>query len=693
MEISKNVNSFFDYVTSTMGPGGKYVAVYDGFKPHITKDGVTVAKSWAGETTEDKVIIDIIKEAALKVADKVGDGPQPLTAKVLTPTGYVAMGDLKVGDEVCGTQGTTQIIEGVYPKGEKELHLVYFEDGSIVECCNDHLWTVTNSRGEVITMPLKCLMLSDITEFSVQPTFVEFKPREVGKSPLTLGLELKQDTEFIPEEYLYNTKEIRAALLSGLTSSIGELAGSNTVFHTERLTMRKQIAFLIRSLGGNAEITPKGVKKNDKTSNRIIKVVNTNKKVLMQCIKVSNPDNLYITDDCVVTHNTTTSIAFVNKYLETFNNKEFTLEDLKQFTEEAIKVIKENTVYPDDKMLKDTLKVSVNGDLEMTELLSSVIDKVGPEGTIKISKSLNGTDYVNYSNGLEFPTGMVSKYFVNDTKRRLFSSKECQVIVCNDSLDSFAKLEAVLTDADNKQAVLILCNDITENNIYTLVSSLDNFPGGICVCKMPSFQRKREEDFVDILNFGVSSSVDTINHGEFVKFVCNVEVSNKRLVLQDGEGDLNPLKDHLREELELLYKANTNQVDESERIKDLKVRLNRLDGNVAEIFVGAETDSKILEKIDRVDDGLKAVHSAYKHGIIPGGGLLLKNIMSDKYSKLKSCINDKILSNLGSEIKKESGYYPNIYDPAKSTELSLRTAYEITEIISKLKGVVLLSLD
>ena len=67
---------------------------------------------------------------------------QPLDAKVLTPTGWRLMGDLSVGDQVIGADGTPTPITGVFPQGEKEVFRVRFSDGSSAECCADHLWSV-----------------------------------------------------------------------------------------------------------------------------------------------------------------------------------------------------------------------------------------------------------------------------------------------------------------------------------------------------------------------------------------------------------------------------------------------------------------------------------------------------------------------------------------------------------------------
>jgi len=67
---------------------------------------------------------------------------QPLTSKVLTPLGWREIGSLEVGDHVIGSDGRPTRVMGVYPQGEKDTYQVTFSDGSSVECCEEHLWTV-----------------------------------------------------------------------------------------------------------------------------------------------------------------------------------------------------------------------------------------------------------------------------------------------------------------------------------------------------------------------------------------------------------------------------------------------------------------------------------------------------------------------------------------------------------------------
>lgn len=67
---------------------------------------------------------------------------QPLDSLVLTPNGWVRMGDLKVGDSVITPKGKKSRINGVYPQGRKDIYKIIFEDGRSAEACGEHLWKV-----------------------------------------------------------------------------------------------------------------------------------------------------------------------------------------------------------------------------------------------------------------------------------------------------------------------------------------------------------------------------------------------------------------------------------------------------------------------------------------------------------------------------------------------------------------------
>lgn len=69
---------------------------------------------------------------------------QPYDAGVLTPTGWTRMEDVTVGSQVMGPDGKPRTVLGVYPQGEKDIYRLTFEGGATTECCEDHVWRVSN---------------------------------------------------------------------------------------------------------------------------------------------------------------------------------------------------------------------------------------------------------------------------------------------------------------------------------------------------------------------------------------------------------------------------------------------------------------------------------------------------------------------------------------------------------------------
>jgi superfamily II DNA or RNA helicase len=67
---------------------------------------------------------------------------QSLNSKVLTPTGWVRMSDLKLGDLVMTPNNKTAPVIGIFPQGKKQLFKLTFHDGSSTLACAEHLWQV-----------------------------------------------------------------------------------------------------------------------------------------------------------------------------------------------------------------------------------------------------------------------------------------------------------------------------------------------------------------------------------------------------------------------------------------------------------------------------------------------------------------------------------------------------------------------
>jgi chaperonin GroEL len=87
-KIKKGVQTLSEAVKVTLGPKGRNVVLEKSFgSPHITKDGVTVAKEIELADKYENIGAQVVKEVASRTADKAGDGTT--TATVLAEAIFI----------------------------------------------------------------------------------------------------------------------------------------------------------------------------------------------------------------------------------------------------------------------------------------------------------------------------------------------------------------------------------------------------------------------------------------------------------------------------------------------------------------------------------------------------------------------------------------------------------------------------
>ncbi len=123
-ELRNGVDQLANAVKVTLGPKGRNVVIEKKFgAPHITKDGVTVAKEIELENPQENLGAQLVKEVASKTGDQAGDGTTTATvlAQAIIGVGLknVAAGanpmDLKRGID----KAVTTVVESI--KSQSEL--------------------------------------------------------------------------------------------------------------------------------------------------------------------------------------------------------------------------------------------------------------------------------------------------------------------------------------------------------------------------------------------------------------------------------------------------------------------------------------------------------------------------------------------------------------------------------------------
>ncbi len=269
--------------------------------------------------------------------------------------------------------------------------------------------------------------------------------------------------KFIPHDYKFSSIEQRLEILRGILDTDGHSRKDGIV----ELTLASKeliddVQFIVQSLGGIGRlkdkwITYKGERRlyyrlNIKLPpqfipfklqrkidtfvpptkylpNRAIKEVNYVGKKEAQCILVDADDHLYLTDNCIVTHNTLTSIAYAemknyNKvFVITPNSLKFNFHDeVEKFTDSKAHIVnKRKNKYT----IEEAKYIIVNYEFFNTTLKKSkVMDKkfkdlsVGEIDCLICDEShrLKNTDSNTYKNFKRiFKKGIKSKVFLSGT--------------------------------------------------------------------------------------------------------------------------------------------------------------------------------------------------------------------------------------------------------------------------------------
>jgi len=184
-----------------------------------------------------------------------------------------------------------------------------------------------------------------LNKYTDCPQYYITQTKTTNKNPFTaeierLGINVKGKVKFIPEEYLFASKQQRLDLLRGLMDTDGSAKMNRITFHTCSESLAKSISDLVFSLGGQAilreynrthqgksiewqvnirinecpfymqrKVDHWGVSKKTNHASRYISSIEPIGIMPTQCIKVAAQDHLYLTDSFIVTHNTGQAIA------------------------------------------------------------------------------------------------------------------------------------------------------------------------------------------------------------------------------------------------------------------------------------------------------------------------------------------------------------------------------------------------
>jgi chaperonin GroEL len=277
-------------------------------------------------------------------------------------------------------------------------------------------------------------------------------------------------------------------------------------------------------------------------------------------------------------------------------------------------------------MIAQVGAVSANNDHTIGNIIAEAMKKVGKDGVITVEESKTMETTLEVVEGMRFDRGYLSPYFVTDAERMECVLENALILIHEKKISSMKDLLPLLEQtAKSGQPLLIIAEDVEGEALATLVVNKLRGTLQAAAVKAPGFgdRRKAMLEDIAILTAAKAISEDLGIKLENVKLgdlgtAKKITIDKDNTTIIEGGGKTSDIEGRVKQ-LRTQVEETTSDYDREK----LQERLAKLVGGVAQIKVGAATETEMKEKKARVEDAMHATKAAVEEGIVPGGGVAL----------------------------------------------------------------------
>ena len=301
---------------------------------------------------------------------------------------------------------------------------------------------------------------------------------------------------------------------------------------------------------------------------------------------------------------------------------------IKVAVDTVVEALKNNS-----KTVKDSSDISriatiSAGDENIGELIAEAMNKVTADGVITVEESKTADTSCDVVDGMQFDRGYISPYMVTDTDKMEAIIDEAHILITDKKISNIQEILPLLEQVVQAgKKLVIIAEDIEGEALATI---LVNKLRGTFVCigvKAPGFGDRRKEMLRDIAIL-TGGEVITEELGLELKDTTmeqlgrarQIKISKEDTIIVDGAGDAEEIKARTAQ-IRSQIAITTSEFDREK----LQESLAKLAGGVADLRVGAATETEMKEIKLRVEDALAATKAAVEEGYVSGGGVALLN--------------------------------------------------------------------
>src|SRR5947209_18797990 len=274
----------------------------------------------------------------------------------------------------------------------------------------------------------------------------------------------------------------------------------------------------------------------------------------------------------------------------------------------------------DDKEITEVATIASNNNAEIGKKLAEAMKRVGASnGVITVEESKTADTEVVVVQGMQFDRGFLSPHFVTNQETVTAELENPYILIYEEKISSAKDLIPLLeTISNKKEPLLIIAEDVEGDALATLV--LNKIKGilRVCAVKAPGYGDRRKAMLEDIatLTGGKAIFKDLGIQREHVSLddmgrAKTVKIDAENTTITEGAGDKKSIEgraDMIRREIE-----TTDSEYDREKLQE---RLAKLAGGVAQVKVGAATETEMKERKALYEDALHATRAAIADGIV-----------------------------------------------------------------------------
>ncbi|MSQ94649.1 MAG: chaperonin GroEL [Gemmataceae bacterium] len=281
----------------------------------------------------------------------------------------------------------------------------------------------------------------------------------------------------------------------------------------------------------------------------------------------------------------------------------------------------------DDKEITEVATIASNNNKEIGAKLAEAMKKVGASnGVITVEEGKSADTEVVVVQGMQFDRGYLSPHFVTNQEEMLVEFENPYILIYEEKITTVKSLIPLLeTLSKENKPLLIIAEDIEGDALATLVVNKLKGILKVAAVKAPGYGDRRKAMLEDLatLTGGKAIFKDLGIQLENLKLTdlgrCKkVKIDAENTTVTEGVGDQKAVDgrcDMIRKEIE--------KTDSEYDVEKLQERLAKLAGGVAQLKVGAATETEMKERKALYEDALHATRAAIAEGIVAGGGVAL----------------------------------------------------------------------